>query len=66
MASLVADTEQFALKDPDRYKEKFAKPNSRSSQTKMSANLIARIHDGIRYTFDYDDENYTDGRATRL
>jgi hypothetical protein len=58
--SLVADTERFTLKDPDRYKEKLAGRIALQPDENVG-NLIARIHDGIRYTFEYDDENYTEG-----
>ena len=58
--NLVADTERFALKDPDRYKEKLA-GRIALQPDESAANLIAKIHDGIRYTFVYDDEHYTDG-----
>jgi hypothetical protein len=57
---LVEDTEKFALKDPDRFKEKFAKlitdrPNSDPVQ------LVQRINDGVRYTFIYEDADYSSG-----
>jgi hypothetical protein len=57
---LVADTEQFALKDPDRYKEKLARlimdrPGRDPSE------LVQRINDGVRYTFVYDDAKYSSG-----
>jgi hypothetical protein len=58
--SLVADTELFALKDPDRYKEKLASRIALQPDENVG-NLITRIHDGIRYTFEYDDESYTEG-----
>jgi hypothetical protein len=57
---LVADTEKFALKDPDRFKEKLADRIALQPDEKV-ADLISRIHDGIRYTFEYDDEHYTEG-----
>ena len=58
--ALVKDTERFALKEPDRYKEKLAERIALQPD-ESAANLIARIHDGIRYTFEYDDEDYTEG-----
>src|SRR5262249_4041038 len=58
--ALVKDTERFALKEPDRYKQKLAERISLQPDESV-ANLIARIHDGIRYTFEYDDEDYTEG-----
>jgi len=57
---LVADTERFALKDPDRYKEKLAERIALQPDENVDA-LVSRIHDGVRYTFEYDDEHYTDG-----
>jgi hypothetical protein len=56
--SLVPDTERFALKSPDRFKEKLAKlitlePDSSSNE------LADRIHDGIRYTFTFEKEVYS-------
>ena len=53
--TLIPDTEKFALKSPDRFKEKLAKidcgqlPGSRSDP-----NWHLRIHDGIRYTYIFD------------
>lgn len=57
---LVEDTEKFALKDPDRFKEKFAKlivdnPDVDSSE------LVRGINDGVRYTFIYEDTEYSSG-----
>jgi hypothetical protein len=57
---LVPDTEEFALKQPDRFKLKLAERIS--LQPGESADVLAsRIHDGIRYTFEYDDQDYTIG-----
>jgi hypothetical protein len=57
---LVSNTEQFALKDPNRYKEKLAERIA--LQPDESADVLAAsIHDGVRYTFEYDDEHYTEG-----
>jgi hypothetical protein len=57
---LVEDTEKFALKDPDRFKEKFAKLIA-DRPGRDPAELIHRINDGIRYTFIYEDTNYSAG-----
>ena len=57
---LVADTERFALKDPDRFKEKLA-DRIALQPDESAANLASRIHDGIRYTFEYEYEHYTEG-----
>jgi hypothetical protein len=57
---LAPDTEKFALKSADRFKAKLAERVH--AQPGESANVLAaRIHDGIRYTFVYDDEDYTIG-----
>lgn len=57
---LVENTEKFALKDADRFKEKFAeliidRPGKDPSE------LVQRINDGVRYTFIYDDAKYSSG-----
>ena len=57
--SLVPDTEKFALKSPDRFKEKLAKMIGRRPDTSVQ-DLSDEIHDGIRYTFLFDSSNYTD------
>jgi len=57
---LVEDTEKFALKDPDRFKEKFAKLIRDRPGADPSV-LVQRINDGVRYTFIYDDEHYSGG-----
>ena len=57
---LVPDTEKFALKQPDRFKLKLAERIN--LQPGVSADVLAsRIHDGIRYTFEYDDQDYMIG-----
>jgi hypothetical protein len=56
---LVADTEKFALKDPDRFKEKLAERIA-FEPDEDPVNLASRIHDGIRYTFEYDEAYYTE------
>jgi hypothetical protein len=58
--SLVPDTEKFALKSPDRFKEKLAKMISLEPDVAPS-DLAAKIHDGIRYTFLFEDQFYSDG-----
>src|SRR5262249_1364286 len=51
--------EKLALKDPDRFKEKFAKLIGRFPDTDPYE-LAAGISDGIRYTFILDFDYYTD------
>jgi len=58
--SLVPDTEKFALKSSDRFKEKLAKMISLESDVPPS-DLAAKIHDGIRYTFLFEGQFYSDG-----
>ena len=57
---LVPDTEKFALKSPDRLKEKLAARISRYPNA-ASDELASDIHDGIRYTFTFEFERYTEG-----
>lgn len=57
---LVPDTENFALKSPDRFKEKLAKMISLEPDV-APGDLAARIHDGIRYTFLFADLSYSGG-----
>jgi hypothetical protein len=57
---LVEDTEKYAIKDPDRFKQKLAKlivdePGSNPSE------ITARIHDRIRYTCVFESEEYASG-----
>ena len=59
-ATLVPDTEKFALKSPDRFKEKLAKMISLEPDI-MPGDHAARIHDGIRYTFLFEDQFYSAG-----
>jgi hypothetical protein len=54
---LVKDTEKFALKDPDRFKEKLA-DLIRDEPDKSSDQHADEIHDGIRYTFIFDFDDY--------
>lgn len=58
--TLVPDTERFALKSPDRFKEKLARLIERRPDDAVS-DLAAGIHDGIRYTFIFDEACYSDG-----
>jgi hypothetical protein len=58
--NLVANTEQYALKDPDRFKEKLSERIAFQPDESID-DETSRIHDGIRYTFEYDDEHYTEG-----
>ncbi len=60
--TLVPDTEKFALKSPDRFKEKLAKMIARYPG-QPCGELVAAIHDGIRYTFLFATEDYTAGVA---
>jgi hypothetical protein len=57
---LVEDTEKFALKNPDRFKEKFARLIERYPGAD-SRELAAGIPDGIRYTLILDFKYYTPG-----
>jgi hypothetical protein len=60
---LVPDTENFALKSPDRFKEKLAKLITLEPDV-APGDLAAKIHDGIRYTFLFADPYYSDGVRT--
>jgi len=55
--TLVPDTEKFALKSPDRFKEKLAKMIKRYPD-QASDKLASAIHDGIRYTFLFPAEDW--------
>jgi hypothetical protein len=57
---LAADTETHALKEPDRFKEKFAKLKSDESDSNPYE-VISRINDGVRYTFIFEEEQYSSG-----
>ena len=59
---LIEDTEKFALKDPDRFKEKFSRLIERYPGADPSE-LVASIADGIRYTIIFDFDYYTAGVA---
>lgn len=54
---LVPDIENFALKSPDRFKEKLAKLIDRYPD-QASDKLASAIHDGIRYTFVFPTAEY--------
>jgi len=55
--TLVEDTEKLALKEPDRFKEKLA-DLIRDEPDKPIEQHVDEIHDGIRYTFVSDREDY--------
>jgi hypothetical protein len=56
---LVPDTEKYALKSLDRFQEKLAK-QIRRNPDKSSEELAHEIHDGVRYTFVFDEDRYYD------
>lgn len=58
--SLVPDTEKFALKSPDRFKEKLAKMISLEPDIAPDAHA-RKIHDGIRFTFLFEGMFYSEG-----
>jgi hypothetical protein len=58
--TLVPDTEKFALKSSDRFKEKLAKMISLEPDI-APGHHVAKIHDGIRYTFVFEDQFYATG-----
>jgi hypothetical protein len=55
--TLVEDTERFALKDPDRFKAKLFE-RIRDEPDKSVEQHVDEIHDGIRYTFVSDGDDY--------
>jgi hypothetical protein len=57
--TLVPDTEKFALKSPNRFKEKLAKMVERRPGTSVE-DLADEISDGIRYTFLFDRDHYAE------
>ena len=63
--SLVPDSENFALKSPDRFKEKLAKLIDRYPD-QASDKLASAIHDGIRYTFVFPTAEYASGVANAV
>ena len=58
--TLAPDTEQLALKSPDRFKEKLAKMISLEPDI-APGDHAGKIHDGIRYTFIFEDQFYSAG-----
>src|ERR1700742_4071739 len=60
--TLIPDTEKFALKSPDRFKEKLAKLTERYPDRRVDQ-LASAIHDAIRYTFIFDPASYVDGAS---
>jgi hypothetical protein len=58
--TLAPDTEKLALKSPDRFKEKLAKMISLEPDVAPDDHA-AKIHDGIRYTFIFEDQIYSAG-----
>jgi hypothetical protein len=65
--ALVEDTERFALKEPDRFKEKLFEL-IRDEPDKSVEQHVDEIHDGIRYTFVSDRDDYvrTVNQATEI
>ena len=57
---LAENTEEFALKTPERFKEKLTERVNRFPNADPNE-LAKEIHDGIRYTFIFDFEEYTAG-----
>jgi hypothetical protein len=57
---LVPDTEKYALKSLDRFQEKLSKLILRNPD-KSADELAHEIHDGVRYTFIFDEDSYHDG-----
>jgi hypothetical protein len=57
---LAEDTEKHALKEPGRFKEKFAKLTS-DEPDGNPFEIISRINDGVRYTYIFDEQEYTAG-----
>ncbi len=57
---LIEGTEAFALKEPDRFKEKLARL-IRDEPDSDPAEILSRINDGVRYTFIYAEEQYSSG-----
>jgi hypothetical protein len=58
--TLIPDTEKFALKSPDRFKEKLAKLTARYPD-RDTTQLASAIHDAVRYTFIFDVPDYVAG-----
>jgi hypothetical protein len=57
---LAENTEEHALKDPGHFKEKLAKLTL-TAPGSDTAEIISKINDGVRYTFIYEEGNYTSG-----
>jgi hypothetical protein len=57
---LVHETEKYAVKSIDRFKEKLAKLIERHPSEDPDQ-LAASIHDGVRYTFLFDTDRYVEG-----
>jgi hypothetical protein len=55
--ALVVDTEKYALKDPNRFKKKLFE-SIRDEPDKSLEQHVDEIHDGIRYTFVSNGEEY--------
>jgi len=58
--ALVEDTEKYALKEPNRFKEKLADSIARNPD-KSSAELAYEIPDAVRYTFMFAEDSYCQG-----
>jgi hypothetical protein len=56
-AHLADGTEDYALKTPDRFKEKVAREKERNPD-KPTEEVIAEIHDAVRYTYILDIDEY--------
>ncbi|MDR0342618.1 MAG: hypothetical protein LBI49_05765, partial [Nocardiopsaceae bacterium] len=57
---LVPDTDKFALKSPDRFKEKLARMILRNPD-KTPTELAKEVHDAVRYTFLFPSGSYRQG-----
>ncbi len=57
---LLPDTESYALRTADSYKETLADLISRHPD-KSAEELSHEVHDGIRYAYIFENENYSDG-----
>jgi hypothetical protein len=57
---LLPDTESYALKTADSYKETLADLISRHPD-KSAEELSHEVHDGIRYAYIFENEDYSDG-----
>jgi hypothetical protein len=57
---LLPDTEGYALKTADSYKESLADLISRHPD-KSAEELAHEVHDSIRYAYIFENENYSDG-----